>query len=292
VTPCQHNKPFNPAKFIADSGVADLQSEIERLRIENEALKSQLNQAQKSSAIGELVSTTTHEFNNVLMMILNYAKLGLRNQDQAARNKAFEKILKAGQRASKITNAVLGMARNRSEHFAPTNLENVVDETMILLERELQKYRINVEVVVEENLPMVSVVGNQIQQVLLNLMINARQAMSDGGQLIIRLKQDPQANTVDLCVRDFGPGIAEEKLRQIFEPYYTTKSGPDQSGKGGTGLGLHACHNIIEAHGGKIRVESSLGKGTCFTLKIPINRHPVTPTVCGGSEAVPVTATV
>ena len=292
MTPCQHNKSFTSAKLIADSGVADLLSENERLRIENEALKSQLNQAQKSSAIGELVSTTTHEFNNVLMMILNYAKLGIRNQDQAARSKAFEKILKAGQRASKITNAVLGMARNRSENFAPTNLENVVDETMILLERELQKYRINVEVVVDENLPMVSAVGNQIQQVLLNLVINARQAMQDGGQLIIRLKKDEQANTVDLCVRDFGPGIAEEKLRQIFEPYYTTKSGPDQSGKGGTGLGLHACHNIIEAHGGKIRVESSLGKGTCFTLKIPVTRHPLIPTVCGDSEAVPVSATV
>ncbi|MEM9233638.1 MAG: ATP-binding protein, partial [Pseudomonadota bacterium] len=81
--------------------------------------------------------------------------------------------------------------------------------------------------------------------------------------------------------RDYGPGIPQEKLPQIFQPYYTTKSGPDESGKGGTGLGLHACHNIIETHGGKIRVESAIGKGTCFTLKLPIDKTLVTPSVRG-----------
>ena len=292
MSPCQHPESSASNTASVDSQKSASLLELQKLRKENETLKAQLNQAQKTSAIGELVSTTTHEFNNVLMMILNYAKLGLRNQDQAARNKAFEKILKAGQRATKITNSVLGMARNRSDQFAPTNLENVVDETLILLERELQKYRISVDLDVEENLPMVSAIGNQIQQVLFNLMINARQAMHEGGQIVIRLKKSDEAETVDLSIRDYGTGIAEEKLRKIFEPYYTTKSGPDQSGKGGTGLGLHACHNIIEAHGGKIRVESSIGKGTCFTLRIPITRQPVIPSVCDGSKPVPVSATV
>ncbi len=293
MTSCQHNQSSHQTTSSADPGKSALIVEVERLRHENQALKSQLTQAQKSSAIGELVSTTTHEFNNVLMMILNYAKIGMRNRDQTARDKAFEKILSAGQRATKITNSVLGMARNRSEHFAPTNLENIVDETMVLLERELQKYRISVEVDVDDNLPMVSAIGNQIQQVLLNLVINARQAMPDGGQLIIRLKKDADANSVDLSVRDFGSGISQDKLRKIFEPYYTTKAGPDESGKGGTGLGLHACYNIIEAHGGKIRVESSIGKGTCFTIRIPVNRQqPVIPAACGESNAVQVSATV
>ena len=128
-------------------------SEIERLQSENARLKKQLTQAQRSSALGELVGTTTHEFNNILMMILNYAKLGMRNPDKAARDKAFEKILKAAQRASRSTNSVLGMARNRTDEFAPTKLDSLIDETMILLEKELQKYQISTEVQVEEGLP-------------------------------------------------------------------------------------------------------------------------------------------
>jgi signal transduction histidine kinase len=225
------------------------------------------------TALGELVSTTTHEFNNVLMTIINYAKMGMRHDDKETRDKAFDKINMAGMRASKITNAVLGMARNRSEHFESTDLVKLIDESMVLLEREMQKYRISVEMVVEENLPEVSVIGNQIQQVLMNLLINARQAMSEGGQLIIKLQQNQEQKTVELSVRDYGPGIPQDKLRRIFEPYYTTKSGPDATGKGGTGVGLATCKNIIEAHGGKIRVESSVGKGTCFTLMLPIERQ-------------------
>ena len=120
--------------------------------------------------------------------------------------------------------------------------------------------------------------GNQIQQVVLNLLINARQAMPDGGRLVIRLKSSEAGEFVDLSVRDYGTGMPEETLRQIFDPYFSTKSGPDESGKGGTGLGLSTCKKIIEAHGGKIRVESSLGKGTCFTLRFPALRSaPVAP---------------
>ena len=249
------------------------QKEIEQLREEITALKHRLDQSQRMTALGELVSTTTHEFNNVLMTIINYAKMGMRHDDKETRDKAFDKINKAGMRASKITNAVLGMARNRSEHFESTDLTKLIDESMVLLEREMQKYRISVEMVIEENLPEVSAIGNQIQQVLMNLLINARQAMSQGGQLVIKLLQNPTEKTVELSVRDYGPGIPQDKLRRIFEPYYTTKSGPDATGKGGTGVGLATCKNIIEAHGGKIRVESSVGKGTCFTLMLPIERQ-------------------
>lgn len=249
------------------------QKEIEQLREEIAALKQRLGQTQRMTALGELVSTTTHEFNNVLMTIINYAKMGMRHDDKATRDKAFDKINRAGMRASKITNAVLGMARNRSEHFENTDLPKLIDESMVLLEREMQKYRISVEIAIEPNLPEVSAIGNQIQQVLMNLLINARQAMSDGGQLVIKLQQNQQEKTVELSVRDYGPGIPQDKLRRIFEPYYTTKSGPDATGKGGTGVGLATCKNIIEAHGGKIRVESSVGKGTCFTLMLPIERQ-------------------
>ncbi|HZL90956.1 MAG TPA: ATP-binding protein [Pirellulaceae bacterium] len=233
------------------------------------ALKQQLLQAQKLTALGELVSTTTHEFNNVLMTILNYAKMGLRHKDDATRDKALTKILDAAQRAAKITNSVLGVARNRSSQFEPTNLAKIVEETLVLLEREMTKYRIAVETHLPA-VPEVLAIGNQIQQVLLNLLINARQAMPSGGRVTIRLEHDAKSNMVDLFVRDTGSGIPADKLPRIFEPFYSTKQGPDESGKGGTGLGLSACRSIIEAHRGRIRVNSSVGKGTEFILKLPV----------------------
>lgn len=246
-------------------------SEIEELRQRIAILEQQLLQAQKLTALGELVSTTTHEFNNVLMTIINYAKLGLRHKDDASRQKAFEKVLAAGERAAKITNSVLGMARNRSNSFEPTDLAQIIRETLVLLERELSKYRIRVEVQIQD-VPPVLANGNQIQQVLLNLLINARQAMMNGGQVTIKLECDSASEMVDLVVRDSGSGIPADKLPNIFDPFFTTKRGPDETGKGGTGLGLSCCRQVIEAHRGRIRVESTVGKGTAFTLKLPIAR--------------------
>ncbi len=238
-----------------------------------EILKEQLAQAQKLSCLGDLLSTTAHEFNNVLMSVMNYAKMGLRHKDEATRNKSFEKILAASQRAARITSSILGMARNRSDDFEPTDMVKLVDDALVLMEREMNKYRVAVEREFQE-VPQAIVNGNQIQQILLNLLINARQAMPRGGRVIIRLSYDPQADTVDLVVRDTGSGIEPDKLRRIFDPYFTTKKGPDASGKGGTGLGLAACRDIVEAHRGRIRVQSTVGKGTAFTIKLPAARKP------------------
>ena len=215
------------------------------------------------------MGTTTHEFNNVLMTIINYAKLGLRQQENESRDKAFNKILSAGERAAKITSQILGMAKNRTNDFQPTCLNSLIGESLFLLEKEMQKYRIQLEVDLQE-VPKVRAVGNQIQQILLNLLINARQAIGESGQISIRTEHDPATKLVSMIVRDFGPGISQEKLRKIFEPYYSTKSGPDETGRGGTGLGLSACRDIVHSHEGKIRVESALGQGTCFTVMLPV----------------------
>jgi signal transduction histidine kinase len=241
-------------------------AELER---QNAQLLTQLLQAQKMTALGELLSTTTHEFNNVLTTILNYAKLGIRHRDDAARDKAFQKILAAGERAAQISSSVLGMARNRNDRFEPTPLKAIVQQSLFLLEREMNKYRIAVECDLRD-VPDVCANPNQIQQVLLNLLINARQAMPRGGTITVRLIHDAAARTVDLVVRDTGVGIAAHDLPHIFDAFYTTKDGPDASGKGGTGLGLAACRNIVEAHRGRIRVESTAGRGTAFTIKLPI----------------------
>lgn len=248
------------------------QPTTDQLQDRIEQLETQLLQAQKQSSLGELVSTTTHEFNNVLMTILNYAKMGIRHKDEPTRDKALTKILAAGERAAKITNSVLAMARNRKEEMSAVNLEALIAETMVLLEREMQKYRISVDYDLGD-VPPAYGIGNQIQQVLLNLLINARQAMTEGGRLIIRTTSDPENQTVDLVVRDYGCGMSQEQLQKIFEPYYSTKSGPDASGKGGTGLGLHACFKIIQAHGGKIRVDSTPGQGTAFTIRLQMAKR-------------------
>jgi signal transduction histidine kinase len=254
-----------------------------------EILKQQLAQSQRLTALGELVSTTTHEFNNVLMTVLNYAKMGMRHKDAATRDKCFEKILASANRAATITNTVLGMARNRTAAQEPTDLAKLIDDTLLLLEREMNKYRVAVERSYQTTAPAY-VNGNQIQQVLLNLLINARQAMPNGGRLWIKLLPDVENNMIDLVVRDNGCGIPADKLPRIFESFYTTKNGPDASGKGGTGLGLSMCRDIIEAHHGRIRVESTVGRGTAFTLKLPAavkpaaKQPPVTPPV---SVAIP-----
>ena len=240
----------------------DLQEQVEMLQ-------KQLVQAQKLTALGELVSTTTHEFNNVLMTIMNYAKMGLRHEDKQTRDKALNKILISSERAAQITNAVLGMARNRSDEMEPTNLGQIFQESLILLEREMTKYRIRLDKQFED-VPEAMANGNQIQQVLLNLLINARQAMPDGGTILLKLSHDTDNEMVVMVVRDSGSGIPKDKLPRIFDRFYSTKDGPDESGKGGTGLGLSACRNIIESHQGRIRVESSVGKGTQFTIMLPV----------------------
>jgi len=246
------------------------------------SLQQQLAHSQRMSALGELVGTTTHEFNNVLMTILNYAKIGLRNKDEATRDKALSKILAAAQRAEKITNSVLGLARNRKEEFAPTDLAKILQESLILLEREMQRYR--VAVVCEfADAPPVRAIGNQIQQVLLNLMTNARQAMPSGGQLLLKITHDPSTRSVDLTLRDSGTGIPREQLPKIFDRFFSTKEGPDESGKGGTGVGLSTCKDIVDAHQGRIRVASTVGKGTAFTIRLPVFEQ-----VAASNAAIPI----
>ncbi|TWU06468.1 sensor histidine kinase [Stieleria varia] len=235
-----------------------------------EHLKSQLRKSQSMAALGELTSTATHEFNNVLMTIINYARLGIRNRDDESRDKALSKILAASERAAKITTTILAQARNRSESLEPTDLAAIISDTLVLLEREMNKYRISVTTQFDPETKPALVSGNQIQRVLLNLLINARQAMGEGGELLVRLQPSSESGYVELTVRDSGSGIPQETLPNIFDPFFTTKSGPDESGKGGTGLGLAACKEIIDAHSGRIRVESTVGVGTAFTIRLPI----------------------
>jgi signal transduction histidine kinase len=236
---------------------------------EADQLRAQLLQAQKLSSVGALASSVAHEFNNILTTIINYARLALRpSSDEPNRMQALERILRGSQRAAVIVNSMLGFARNNSSQRENTDLVALVEEVLILTEKDLSKHRIQVEKKYHAR-PSAQVVPAQIEQVLLNLIINARQAMPRGGVLRIEVRENQRTQMVELRICDSGVGIPADRLRLIFEPFYTTKE-PDENGHGGTGLGLSVCRQIIEQHQGRIRVESLPGKGSTFTLKLPL----------------------
>lgn len=246
----------------------DLSAENDELREKLEFLQGQLRTAQKLATIGELASTTTHEFNNLLMTVVNYARLGMRHKDDATRDKAFARINDAASRATKVAGSVLSLARNKAAKHEPIDLADVIANAELLLEREFRKYRVQLEVSTGD-VPYVVGDANELQRVLINFMVNARQATPEGGYVKVSLAADSATGEVILTIRDSGTGIPPEVLPKIFDPFFSTKTGPDESGKGGTGVGLSACKEAIDAHGGRIRVESAVGKGTAFIIRLP-----------------------
>jgi signal transduction histidine kinase len=254
--------------------VSSLERQVADLQAQVSSLQQQLSQAQKMSTVGALASSITHEFNNILTTVINYAKMGVRHQDGATRDKAFDKILAAGQRASKITTGMLSYARQQSDRREPMNLIVLVEDLLVLVEKDLQRHRVRLEVSFQGQ-PWAAVNSGQVQQVLLNLIVNARQAMASGGVLTVIARANSESGHAEISVQDTGCGIPADKLRQIFEPYFTTKK-PDEQGQGGTGLGLSLAKDVMESHGGRIRVESQPGVGTTFTLKFPLIAAPTT----------------
>lgn len=254
-------------------------SELEQLRNENQLLREQIASlqqqvmaAQKLGSVGELASSITHEFNNILTTVINYAKLGLRHRSDEMRDKSFNKILSAGQRASKITTGMLSYARSKGDRREAMQLQQLVDDVITLVEKDLQVHRISYHLEVDGD-PYANVNPSQIQQVLLNLIINARQAMNEGGSLTVQLRENSDQKLAEISVRDTGGGIASETLPHIFEKFYSTKT-VDHQGQGGTGLGLALCKDVVESHQGRIRVETALGHGTTFTIKLPLVAKP------------------
>lgn len=243
-------------------------SEVQKLQAVVAELQQQLIQAQKLGTVGSLASSITHEFNNILTTVINYAKLGLRHKDAATREKAFNKILAAGQRASRITTGMLSYSRQRNERREPADLVQLVEDVLVLVEKDLQMHRVSLQTQFDGR-PHAVINSGQLQQVLLNLIINARQAMDGGGRLILSVRSNSETGMAEIAVRDTGAGIPPDQLRRIFEKFYSTKTA-DSQGQGGSGLGLALAREIIEAHQGRIRVESAVGRGTVFTLKLPL----------------------
>ena len=250
----------------------DQAREILELQQRIAVLEEELMRAQRLSSVGALASSITHEFNNILTTVINYAKMGLRHPDDATRTKSFDRILSAGQRAAKITTGMLAYARNSSDRIEPCDLKKLLEDVLMLVQKDLQMHRINVDLQASQSV-WAKANASQIQQLLMNLIVNARQAMGENGRLKLIVRDNPAEGWGEIVVGDSGCGIPHEKLPHIFESFYTTKK-PDARGQGGTGLGLALCRKIVEAHQGRIRVESEIGKGTTFTLKLPRSESP------------------
>lgn len=239
--------------------------------LEAEQLREQLLRAQRLSSVGTLASSVAHEFNNILTTIMNYAKLGMRpDAAEASRIQAFDKILKGSQRAATIISSMLGFARNHTTQREVTDLVSLVEEVLVLTGKDLSKHQVQVETKFHGR-PSAPVVRGQIEQILLNLIINARQAMPRGGRLTIEVCENLRTQMAEIRIGDSGIGIPPDQLRLIFEAFYTTKQ-PDEHGHGGSGLGLSVCRQIIEQHHGRIRVESVVGKGSKFIVKLPLKQ--------------------
>ena len=241
---------------------------------EVEALRRQVVELQRVSSLGVLAGGVCHELNNALTPVLYYAKLGLRNPDPEFRRRAFEKILDGAQRAAAITGGVLGLARPRADRRASADMVRLVEEVLLLVGKDLSTHRVRIDIRAEGR-PHAKVNPAQIQQVLLNLIINARQAMPEGGTVRVRVGTDTAGRLAEVSIADTGSGIAPADLRRIFEPFFTTKTGPDETGLGGTGLGLSVCREIVESHKGRLRAESHPGEGTTFTLRLPACAAPI-----------------
>lgn len=218
------------------SDLKKLQQENAELHQRIRDLEQQLLQAEKLSSVGVLAFSITHEFNNILTTVINYAKIGLRNKQTESRDKAFDRILSAGQRASKITTGMLSYARSQPDRRESMSLAQLVADIMMLVEKDLQKHRVEWHVDVESE-PHAIVNASQIQQVVLNLIINARQAMADGGTLIIRIRRNEAESVGEIEVSDSGAGIPAETLPKIFDRFFTTKT-TDAAGQGERGWAL------------------------------------------------------
>ena len=232
-------------------------------------LEQQIRATQKLASLGTMACLVAHEFNNILVPLIGYSEHALKHDDDIdLMRKALHKTVKHGNRAAMIVQSMLGLVRDQAEDRQPVSVASVVQDCFQCLARDLQKDRITVRLDIPPDLTA-CVAPGQLQQVLLNLIINARQAMLDrGGTLTIQVRSLDSAK-IKIEVTDTGCGIEPDVLDKIFQPFFTTKADASRPDRQGTGLGLSVCKDIVEAYHGRIDVTSRPAHGTIFTITLP-----------------------
>ena len=270
-----HSSAVKRRETILNLAIAPLvskdQQQIGRLVIFDDVtdraeLEQRLVQADKLSSIGLLAAGVAHEVNTPLAVISTYAQmLAKQVGDDSQKSLILDKIAKQTFRASEIVNSLLNFSRTSTTSFGDVNLNRVIQETLSLLEHQLQKSGIQVKVDFEAELAPIHANAGKLQQVFLNLFLNARDAMAKGGTLEVRTWTDESSAKIE--VADTGPGISPEHLHRIYDPFFTTKAA-----RKGTGLGLSVTYGIIQEHGGSIEVSNRRSGGARFRLDLPLAR--------------------
>jgi hypothetical protein len=227
-------------------------------------LEEQLQISEKMASIGLLAAGVAHEVTTPLTGISSYTQMLLEQSDpEDPRAKVLEKIEKQTFRAAKIVNGLLNLSRPGPTDAGPVDVHVVIGDVLSLLEHQLRSSSIQLRKDLSPVAPVVIGIEQKLQQVFLNLFLNARDAMPRGGWLSIATRQDDNEAVVE--IGDTGSGIPSEQLARIYDPFFTTKP----IGKG-TGLGLSITYGIVQEHNGTIACDSSVGQGTRFTLRFPL----------------------
>jgi two-component system sensor histidine kinase HydH len=228
------------------------------------SLRREIERSRRLASVGRLAAGVAHEIRNPLSSIKGFAtyfKERYKNapEDQQTANIMIQEV----DRLNRVVGQLLEFARPVKVEPKPTDLNILVDESAKLIERQAGEKKITVKTNNSTRAEEIRVDSDHVNQVLLNLYLNAIESMEAGGELNVDLSTNDETNEIEISVSDNGCGIPQKDLAKIFDPYFTTKSS-------GTGLGLAIAHNIVEAMGGTIKVKSNPGKGTKFTIKIPI----------------------
>jgi signal transduction histidine kinase len=259
------NRPPDDDFFKLSDSVERILAQLKETCEEEDRLRRQLTRSEKLALIGELAATVAHEVNNPLDGLQNSTRIIRRNLDHPEQVRQLLDLMDSGlYRIEMIVRRLLTMSRDEPVCPVPTRMDEIVDDALMFTQPKLSRY--GVELV--RDFPDTPVFANadrvQMAQVLINLMINATDAMRSGGRLTVRCRMGNHGQAVLLDVIDTGSGIAPEQLPHIFDPFYSTK------GKGGgTGLGLTVVRRIIEAHRGTVEVESQVNQGTRFRVILP-----------------------
>ncbi|HVU33143.1 MAG TPA: PAS domain S-box protein [Opitutaceae bacterium] len=259
---------------------------------ERKQLEQQLRQAQKMESLGTLAGGIAHDFNNLLAIINGYSEFCQGTQDTAMLQKSLREIHRAALRASGLVRQILTFSRKTDVKFAPVDLNQLVRDLTTLMSETFPR-TVTLHLELEERLPALLADHNQLQQIVLNLCVNARDAMPSGGTITLvtkvvsgghvrRLGADPGHQYACLQVTDNGTGMLPEVRNRIFEPFFTTKQGGQ-----GTGLGLAVVYGIVVAHHGFIDVESTPGAGSAFSVYLPLAESSATAQAGSGSTEFP-----
>ncbi len=227
-------------------------------------MRQEMLQQERLAAVGKLAAGVAHELNNPLTGILTFAEDLLLDAAEDDPNRGdFEIIVQETLRCRRIVRDLLDFSRQKAPRMEPMDLNPVVLKTVSMVERQASFHDVRIWMELDEDLPRVRIDPTQIQQAILNLVINARDAMERRGTLTVRSRRDRDAGGVVVSVADTGRGIAPEDLERIFEPFFSTK------GDHGNGLGLPAVRSVMDQHGGRIEVDSAVGQGTTVRLRFP-----------------------